>query len=195
MEVALSLTLLIGGFLSYVLYAITWSQTRTQTRAEHALRELRATEKSLRKSLRERKEAEAALVESKEKLLLANYRFRVAEEASRSFNYDWNLQSDTVVRSDNFSQVLGYGAHEIAETWEAWKALTHPDDFRFSKQEAIEYLNNLEGDLLEAEYRVRHKDGSYRTLYNRGIILRDEQGKARRVIGQTVDVIRDGENG
>src|SRR5207249_4855207 len=115
----------------------------------------RAKAKRLWKSLRERKEAEAALVESKEKLLLANYRFRVAEEASRSFNYDWNLQSDTVVRSDNFSQVLGYGAHEIAETWEAWKALTHPDDFRFSKQEAIEYLNNLEGDLLEAEYRVR----------------------------------------
>src|SRR5207245_4926379 len=66
-----TLTLLIGGFLSFVLYAITWSQTRTQTRAERALRELRATEKSLRKSLRERKEAEAALVESKEKLLLA----------------------------------------------------------------------------------------------------------------------------
>src|SRR5437870_5763768 len=73
-----TLTLLIGGFLSYVLYAITWSQTRTQTRSDHGLRELRATEKSLRKSLRERKEAEAALVESKEKLLLANYRFRVA---------------------------------------------------------------------------------------------------------------------
>ena len=183
-----TLALLVGGFLSFVLYAITWSQTRTQTRAERALRELRATEKSLRRSLKERKEAEAALVESKEKLLLANYRFRVAEEASKSFNYDWNLQTDTVVRSDNFSQVLGYGVGEIAETWEAWKAITHPADFRFSKQEAIAYLDKLDGDLLEAEYRVLHKDGEYRTLYNRGIILRDEQGKARRVIGQTVDI-------
>src|SRR6266581_1646991 len=183
-----TLTLLAGGFLSFVLYAITWSQTRAQSRAERALRELRATEKSLRKSLKDRKQAEAALLESKEKLLLANYRFRVAEEASKSFNYDWNLETDTVVRSDNFSQVLGYGAGEIAETWEAWKAITHPADFGFAKQEAIEYLNNLDGDLLEAEYRVLHKDGEYRTLYNRGIILRDEQGKARRVIGQTVDI-------
>src|SRR5437899_2354092 len=35
-----------------------------------------------------------------------------------------------------------------------------------------------------------HKDGRYRELYNRGIVLRDKQGKARRVSGQTVDITK-----
>jgi PAS domain S-box-containing protein len=183
-----TLTLLVGAVLSFVLYGITRAQTRTQRTADTALRELRFSDRTLRQSLKERKEAEAAVLRSREELLLANYRFRVAEEASNSFNYDWNLETDTVIRSDNFSHVLGYEAEDIAHTWEAWKQIAHPDDFPISKQEAIEYLNKLDGDLLEAEYRVRHKNGTYRNLYNRGIILRDENGKARRVIGQTVDI-------
>jgi len=184
------LTLISGALLSLLLFAITRSQTRAQITAVSATRELIHAEKSLRKSLGERKTVEAALRKSKEELLLANYRFHVAEEASNSFHYDWNLETDTVERSENFSQVLGYAPDEIAETWEAWKALTHPADFPLSKAEAIEYLNQLEGDTLEAEYRVLHKDGRYRNLYNRGIVLRDEHGKARRVIGQTVDITK-----
>ena len=184
------LTLISGALLSLLLFAITRSQTRAQITAVSATRELIHSEKSLRKTLGERKTVEAALLKSKEELLLAHYRFQVAEEASNSFHYDWNLETNTVERSENFSRVLGYAPDEIAQTWEAWKALTHPDDFPFSKDEAIEYLNNLEDDTLEAEYRVLHKDGHYRNLYNRGIVLRDEQGKARRVIGQTVDITK-----
>jgi PAS domain S-box-containing protein len=183
-----TMTLLGGGLLSLILFSVARSQTRAQNRAISAARELRHSEVSLRKSLDEQKQSQTALRDSEEILRLANYRFRVAEEASKSFHYDWNLETDTVIRSENFSQVLGYGPDEIADTWEAWKALTHPDDFAISKAEAIEYLDDLPDDILEAEYRARHKDGTYRNLYNRGIILRDKNGKPRRVIGQTVDI-------
>lgn len=182
------MTLVGGGLLSLLLFSITTSQTRARVVAERAARELKQSEKSLRKSLTEQEQAEAALRQSEEVLRLANYRFRVAEEASKSFHYDWNLETDTVIRSENFSQVLGYQLDEVADTWEAWKALTHPEDFLLSKEEAIAYLNQLPDENLETEYRVRHKDGRYRHLYNRGIILRDERGKARRIIGQTVDI-------
>ena len=180
---------LLGGvILSLVLFSITRSQTRAQVVAVSARRDLRHSEKSLRKSIGEQEHAEEELRKSEEKLRLANYRFRVGEEASKSFNYDWNLETDTVVRSENFSQVLGYQPGEIPATWEGWKALAHPDDFVISKEEAIKYLNGLEDDKLEAEYRVRHKDGHYLNLYNRGIILRDAQGRPHRLIGQTVDI-------
>jgi len=181
-------TLLGGALLSLLLFGITTSQTRARALTERALRGLKQTERTLRRSLGEQGQAEASLRKSEEELRLANYRFRVAEEASKSFHYDWNLESDTVVRSENFSNVLGYERGEVADTWEAWKALTHPDDFAMTKDSAIAFLNQLPDDNLEAEYRVRHKDGRYRDLYNRGIILRDEHGKARRVIGQTVDI-------
>ena len=181
-------TFLSGVMLSVLLFAITRSQTRARTMAVSATRELRHSERSLRRSLGEREVAEVALRKSKDELLLANYRFQVAEEASNSFSYDWNLETDTVVRSENFSRVLGYEPDEIAPTWEAWKSITNPDDFPLSKEEAIASLNEMKGDTLEAEYRVLHKDGSYRNLYNRGLILRDENGRALRVIGRTVDI-------
>lgn len=183
-----TITLLGGGILSLVLFAVTRSQTRAQHLAVNAARELKHSENSLRKSLEEQTQTEAALRKSEEILRLANHRFRVAEEASKSFHYDWNLEADTVVRSESFSQVLGYSPKEIADTWEAWKALIHPEDFPLSKDKAIEHLNQLTEDNFEVEYRVRHKEGHYCHLYNRGIVLRTEQGKVHRVIGQTVDI-------
>src|SRR5262249_36501504 len=167
-----TVALLIGGLLSLLLFLITRSQTRARNLALSAARELRHSEASLRKSLEEQKQTENALRNSEEILRLANYRFRVAEEASKSFHYDWNLKADTVVRSDNFSHVLGYGPGDIADTWEAWKSIIHPDDFHFSKEEAIAGLDYLLDDNFEVEYRVRHKQGHYCDLYNRGIVLR-----------------------
>ena len=181
-------TLLGGGILSLVLFAVARSQTQAHDVAVSAARELKHSENSLRKSLEEQKQTEAALRKSEEILRLANHRFRVAEEASKSFHYDWNLEADTVVRSESFSQVLGYSPKEVADTWEAWKALIHPDDFPLSKDKAIENLNQLTEDNFEVEYRVRHKEGHYCHLYNRGIVLRTEEGKVHRVIGQTVDI-------
>src|SRR5207237_4760802 len=97
------LTLISGALLSLLLFAITRSQTRAQITAVSATRELIHSEKSLRKSLGERKTVEAALRKSKEEMLLANYRFNVAEAASISFHSDWDVDTDKVERSMNFA--------------------------------------------------------------------------------------------
>src|SRR5437660_11712946 len=60
------LTLISGSLMSLLLFAITRSQTRAQITAVSATRELIHSEKSLRKTLGERKTVEAALRKSKE---------------------------------------------------------------------------------------------------------------------------------
>ena len=50
----------------------------------------------------------------------------------------------------------------------------------------------IEGKLpfYEAEYRMRHKDGSYRWILSRGLIHRDDNGKAEHLIGSHIDITR-----
>jgi PAS domain S-box-containing protein len=130
----------------------------------------------------ERKQAE-------EQLRTALYRFRVAEEAAKGLNYEWNLETGVVTRSDTVERVLGYRREELAPTWRAWAELIHPDDAVVrSEAEAVEFVRRLSAGTFGGEYRVRHKDGRWVWVMERGLVIRDEQGRARRVIGQTVDI-------
>ena len=50
--------------------------------------------------------------------------------------------------------------------------LLHPDDREGMRRAAQAYLSGATGDY-EAEYRVRHRDGSYRWVLARGKAVRD----------------------
>jgi PAS domain S-box-containing protein len=51
----------------------------------------------------------------------------------------------------------------------------------------MDYINGI-APKLEVEYKILHKDGSYRWMLGRGICLRDENGKAYRMAGSHVDI-------
>jgi PAS domain S-box-containing protein len=123
------------------------------------------------------------------KLQTANYRFRIAQEAAKGFNYEWNLQTNTVTRSENIEKVIGYSRGELPTTWAAWTNLIHPDDVSIKTEaEAREFISQQTEETFGGEYRVRHKNGNYIWLLERGLIIRDADGNPLRVIGQTVDV-------
>ena len=75
--------------------------------------------------LTERKQAEAALRESEERLRLA---FAGAQEGV----WDWNLETGAVVYSPRWIEMLGYEAHEIEPHVSAWERLIHPDDVQLA---------------------------------------------------------------
>lgn len=126
---------------------------------------------------------------AEEKIQMANYRFRLAEEAAKGFNYDWDLETGKTTRSLSIEHILGYKREELDTTWQAWTNLIHPDDVVVkSEDEAIEFLQNLQEDSFSGEYRVRHKHGHYIWLMERGLIVRNENGNPCRIIGQTMDV-------
>ncbi len=133
-------------------------------------------------NITERKQAE-------ERIEIANYRFRIAEEAAQGFNYEWNLASGAVTRSESMERILGYSREALAPTWQAWANLVHPDDVDIKTEaDAIKMLANFPEETISSEYRVRHRDGHYVWVMERALLIRDKQGKVRRVIGQTMDV-------
>jgi len=128
----------------------------------------------------ERKRTESALRESEERLTLA---FAGAQEGV----WDWNLETDNVVYSSRWKQMLGYADDEIEPHVSAWERLVHPDD-RVRADRANESVA-LGQPTYEAEFRLRHKDGHYVHVLSRGFPVRREPGgPVVRIVGTHFDL-------
>jgi PAS domain S-box-containing protein len=123
--------------------------------------------------LTERKEAEAAL--------------RAVVWAADLGVWCWEIGSDSMTLSAELKAQLGYGDDEIANTFAAWQSLLHPDDALRSVT-ALRESPAAGGQLFEAEYRMRHRDGRWRHMLSRAQIQRDAQGNAQRLLGGHLDV-------
>jgi len=130
--------------------------------------------------LTERKRAESALRQSEERLTLA---FAGAQEGV----WDWNLETNAVVYSPRWKEMLGYAADEIEPHVSAWERLVHPDD-RPRADEANERVARGE-PTYEAEFRLRHKEGHYVHVLSRGFPVRREAGgPVVRIVGTHFDL-------
>ncbi len=128
----------------------------------------------------ERKRTESALRESEERLTLA---FAGAQEGV----WDWNLETNAVVYSSRWKQMLGYSDEEIEPHVSAWERLVHPDD-RIRADQADESVARGQ-PTYEAEFRLRHKDGRYIQVLSRGFPIRREPGgPVIRIVGTHFDL-------
>lgn len=128
----------------------------------------------------ERKRTESALRESEERLTLA---FAGAQEGV----WDWDLETNAVVYSSRWKQMLGYSDEEIEPHVSAWERLVHPDD-RAAADRANESVARGE-PTYEAELRLRHKDGHYVPVLSRGFPVRREPGgPVVRIVGTHFDL-------
>ena len=101
--------------------------------------------------------------------------------------WDWDLRANTLYLSPRWKSMLGYADDELPNSPDVWPSLVHPDDRERVGGLFDAYLAG-ESRSLQAEHRLRHKDGSYRWLLMRGIALRDASGKPYRVAGSNTDI-------
>jgi PAS domain S-box-containing protein len=128
----------------------------------------------------EKKRTERALRESEERLQLA---FAGAQEGI----WDWDLESNAVVYSSRWKQMLGYGDDEIEPHISAWERLVHPDDRKVA-DEAHDTVTRG-ASTYQAEFRLRHKDGHYVHVLSRGFaVRRDAGGPVVRIVGTHFDL-------
>ncbi len=101
--------------------------------------------------------------------------------------WDWNIKTDEIYFSPRWKTMLGYGEEEVSSDFEAWRRLVHPDDLDHSLQALEDHLDE-EASLFELEHRLRHKDGSYRWILARGVLVRDANGEPYRMVGSHTDI-------
>lgn len=102
--------------------------------------------------------------------------------------FDLEVQRDVYVSSD-VHRLLGYAPDEITRLQDVLSTLWHPDDVHLAHQHLARSKLAADGEITELEYRVRHRDGTWRWLYSRTTpFARSEDGAVRQIVTATVDV-------
>jgi diguanylate cyclase (GGDEF)-like protein/PAS domain S-box-containing protein len=109
-------------------------------------------------------------------------RFDLVAKATSDTVWDWDIEADTVWRSEKFLDQHGFSSEEVAAYSIAWVDRIHPED-KTDVLSGTSYALKNGKDKWSAEYRFLQKDGSYAHVLDRGYISRDTQGKALRVVG------------
>ncbi len=131
--------------------------------------------------------ASAALRERSEALATSEERYRLATEAFHGAVFDYDVAADRTERSDWHYRIVGEEPGGFALDRSGWYERIHPEDkpaFDAARAELFEGGARQ----YEAEYRVRHRDGSWVWVWHRALAMRDEGGTLRRVVGAILDV-------
>jgi diguanylate cyclase (GGDEF)-like protein/PAS domain S-box-containing protein len=102
--------------------------------------------------------------------------------------WDWSAATGRVYRSPRLLQMLGYAPGELDDSLEAWQALVHPED---RARQAAAIGAHVRGEIgsYQCEYRVRHRQGHWLWLLDRGkSVFRGPDGEPRRTIGIHTDI-------
>lgn len=126
-----------------------------------------------------RQQAEQRLRETAEHL-------RLAMDAARMGNWEWNIVQDRISCSDSTGPLFGLPPGATFENYEHFLACIHPDDHS-TVQNSIKQttLNELP---FACEYRVIWPDGSEHWLAARGRLLSDAAGRPERILGICMDI-------
>jgi len=116
-------------------------------------------------------------------------RYRLAAKATNDAVWDWDLGSDHVLWNDALEQAYGHPLASIECTGDWWLAHIHPDD-RGRIDASIHAVLDGGQTAWNDEYRFRRVDGSYAEILDRGHVIRDEHGRAVRMIGAMLDLTR-----
>jgi len=104
--------------------------------------------------------------------------------------YIYDLEKNlTVYANEQTANFLGYDFSEIHAMGNALHTLLHPDDRERAQEHFERCLAAVPGEVLEIEYRARHKTGEWRWLVSRNTrFFTDAANPGKQILGSATDV-------
>jgi len=128
-----------------------------------------------------------------DKLTEERERFKLVLEGTRLGMWDWNPMTNDVVFDEYWCEMLGYELGEIKNELTEWSSRVHPDDITQCFSDIQKHIDG-EVDFYENVHRMKHKDGTWRYILDRGRIMkRDYEGNVIRFTGTHTDITKERE--
>ncbi|WP_085716161.1 bifunctional diguanylate cyclase/phosphodiesterase [Pseudomonas sp. B28(2017)] len=114
-------------------------------------------------------------------------RLALALKASELGLWDWNLQTDEVHHTQ-IQELFGLEPEQVTALLRHLKPRLHPEDLPALKRALVEHMKGRTEDY-QIEYRVRHGDGHWVWIEDRGrAVERAENGRVIRMVGTRRDI-------
>ena len=136
--------------------------------------------RQLEEQIKERQKLEDALRQTEQ-------RWQLALQGTGDGIFDWNIITGEAFMSPQLKENLGYKDEEIANNYEGWHKLVHPDDLDVVDKAIQAHLEGKTPQYL-CEYRMSCQNGSYKWILARGMVQWDETGQPMRMVGSHQDI-------
>lgn len=116
-------------------------------------------------------------------------RYDIVAKATSDTIWDWKIQEDHFIWNKGIEEVFGYKKEEVGSTSSWWFDRIHPED---SIKMSVRLYSFIEQktEKWQDEYRFRCADGSYKFVFDRGFLVKDENETAIRMIGAIQDITK-----
>ncbi|WP_242410208.1 PAS domain-containing protein [Flavobacterium sp. Root901] len=129
------------------------------------------------------------LKRTNEEIKESNEKYDIVAKATSDTIWDWKIQEDKINWNKGIESVFGYNPQEVGKTSKWWFDKIHPED---SIRMSIKLYSFIEQktEKWQDQYRFRCADGTYKYVLDRGFLLKDENGRAIRMIGAIQDITK-----
>jgi PAS domain S-box-containing protein len=121
-----------------------------------------------------------------EALLVSQQRYALAQQAAHILSWEWDLASDAMRWSERPGPFLGLGPVADLGTFKAFLGHVYPEDRPLVAATAESIRKR--GRDISIEHRITRPDGQLRWVRHTGGVVRDDKGKAQKLVGIIQDI-------
>lgn len=121
-------------------------------------------------------------------LFHSEQKWKFSLESSGDGVWEWDIKTDNTVFTRRWKEMLGYDEDDIADNYEAWISIIHPEDLENVLKNLDEYLDKKNHEYI-VNYRLLCKDKTWKKILTRGMVVEwNADGCAKRMVGTHSDI-------
>ena len=115
-------------------------------------------------------------------------RFQLVSRSTADVVWEWDLAAGAFIWSEVFDKLTGTPGSYLESQFDSWSRRVHTEDRERVVASLWEAVSSPEVQSWSEEYRFVSDEGIERVILDRGFIVRDDAGRAARMVGTMIDL-------